>query len=90
MLVNCALELAATDPDAQRTVQTAFEAFRRTLEDCLERARERGEVGALVDPAATSTTLLGLLMSMRVFSRAGSPDATIQTLHDQALELLER
>ncbi|MEO0660648.1 MAG: TetR/AcrR family transcriptional regulator [Planctomycetota bacterium] len=90
MLVNCALELAATDPDAQRTVQTAFEAFRRTLEDCLERARERGEVGAQVDPAATSTTLLGLVMSMRVFSRAGSPDATIQTLHDQALELLER
>lgn len=90
MVINCALELAHSDTDAQRFVQRTLEVHEDFYAGLIRAGQEAGEIGAAIDPAATAKTLLALVMSMRVFARAGSSRATLRTLADQALELLER
>ena len=90
MVINCALELAHSDTDAQRFVQRTFETHEDFYAELIRAGQEAGEISSDIDPQATAKAMLALVMSMRVFSRAGSSRATLRTLADQALELLER
>ena len=90
MVINCALELAHSDTDAQRFVQHTLETHEDYYAGLIRAGQEAGEISSELDPAATSKALLALVMSMRVYSRAGSSRATVRTLADQALALLER
>ena len=89
MVINCALELAHSDPDAQRVVQRAFETHERSYQELIEAGQASGEFSETLDAAATSKALLALVMGMRVYSRAGASKATLRTLADQALALIE-
>ncbi len=90
MIVNCALELAHTDTAAQRTVQRTLEYHEQSYADLIRAAQGAGEIDAKLDADATAKALLAIVIGMRVFSRAGSSRATLRTLADQALGLLER
>lgn len=90
MIANCALELAHDDVAAQRIVQRGFERHRALLASQLRGAQAEGQVSATLDADALGTAILGLVLGMRSFARSGAPAAAIHTLHDQALELLER
>ena len=90
MLVNCALELAHSDTEAQRTVQRALEFHEQSYNDLIVAGQAAGEIRDDLDPAATAKAMLAIVMGMRVMSRAGTSKAALQTLADQALLLLER
>ena len=60
---------------------------------CRESAARRVEntrLRADLDAAATAKAMLAIVIGMRVYSRAGTSRATLKTLADQALDLLER
>jgi TetR/AcrR family transcriptional repressor of nem operon len=89
MLINCALELAHSDMAAQRQVQRAIEAHEQSFQDLIEAGQAAGEIPAQLDAAATAKSMLALVVGMRVFSRSGATKASLRTLADQALALLE-
>jgi TetR/AcrR family transcriptional repressor of nem operon len=90
MLLNCALELAHSDIEAQRAVQRGFEFHEQSYTDLIIAGQAAGEIHADLDAAATGKAMLAIVMGMRVLSRAGTSNAALQTLADQALLLLER
>jgi len=89
MVINCALELAHSDTAAQRAVQRAFEHHEQSYADLIRAAQAAGEVDGELDADATAKAMLAVVVGMRVFSRSGTSRATLRTLADQALELIE-
>ena len=55
----------------------------------IEAGQDAGEISAKLDAAATAKSMLALVVGMRVFSRSGATKASLRTLADQALALLE-
>ncbi len=90
MLLNCALELAANDTAAQRAVSRALEHHENCYADLIRAAQAEGEIRSTLDADATAKAMLAIVMGMRVYSRTNAPRATLRTLADQALDLLER
>ena len=89
MLINCALELAHSDTDAQRLVQQSFKIHERSFADLIKAGQATGEISLDLDAKATAQSMLAMVMGMRVFARAGSSRKTLRTLADQILELIE-
>ncbi len=90
MVINCALELAHSDADAQKVVRRSFKTHEKFFFERIVAAQEAGEVPSEIDAAATAKAILAIVMGMRVYSRAGAPKATLRTLADQALALIDR
>ncbi len=90
MAINCALELAHSDKAAQKAVLRAFKGHEKFLFEHIEAAQAAGELSAEIDAVATAKAMFVIVMGMRVYSRAGAPKATLRTLADQALALLDR
>ncbi len=90
MVINCALELAHSDADAQKVVRRSFKTHEKFFFERIVAAQEVGEVSSEIDAAATAKTVFAIVMGMRVLSRAGVPKATLRTLADQALALIDR
>ena len=88
MVINCALELAPHDPEAQAAVLRAFKDHENLYRDLIRAGQERGEIPDHLNAHETAKLLLGLVMGMRVYARAGAPRKTLRTLADQALALL--
>ena len=88
--INCALELAHRDKAAQKAVLRAFKGHEKFLLEHIEAAQAAGEVSAEIDAVATAKAMFAIVMGMRVYSRAGTPKATLRTLVDQALALIDR
>ena len=89
MAINCALELAHSDPAARKAVRRAFNTHERFFRDRIEAAQEAGELSREIDAAGTAKAILAIVMGMRVYSRAGASKATLRTLLDQALTMIE-
>jgi len=89
MIINCALELADHDPEAQVVVKRAFKVHARLFSSCIRAGQKSGEISPKLDAQATAQSMLGLVMGMRVYSRAGFPKTTIKTLAGQALALVD-
>jgi TetR/AcrR family transcriptional repressor of nem operon len=90
MLINCALELAHSDTGAQRAVQRGLEFHEQAYADLIRAGQAAGEISGELDAAATAKAMLAIVIGMRVVSRAGASKATLRTLADQGLLLLER
>ncbi len=90
MLINCALELAHSDTGAQRIVQRALEFHEQSYADLIIAGQQAGEISGELDAMATAKAMLAIVIGMRVVSRAGASRATLRTLADQILLLLER
>ena len=89
MVINCALELAHSDADAQKVVGRAFKTHEKFFAERIAAAQELGDISADIDSAATAKAILAIVMGMRVYSRAGASRATLRTLVDQALALID-
>ena len=90
MVINCALELAHNDTDAQKAVGRALKIHEKFFAERIVAAQEVGEISVEIDAAATAKAILAIVMGMRVYSRAGASKATLRTLVDQALALIDR
>lgn len=90
MVINCALELAHTDTTAQRAVQQTFETHEQAYADLIRKGQQAGDIDAKLDPVATAKGMLAIVIGMRVVSRSGASKATLTTLAEQALALVDR
>ncbi len=89
MVINCALEMAHSDTDAKNVVQRAFKTHEKFLFERIVAAQKTGDVSSELDASATAKAIFAIVMGMRVFSRAGASRATLRTLADQALALID-
>lgn len=89
MLVNCALELAHDDEDAQRIVKNAFARHEGLFAEQIIAGQASEEFSPEVDPIGTSKAMLALVMGMRVITRLGASKANLKVLFNQALALVE-
>jgi TetR/AcrR family transcriptional repressor of nem operon len=86
-LVNASLELAPKDEQVRKITTKALKFHEGFYQRLFEAARQRGDVEKSFDVAGKSSALLGMVLGMRVMSRAGMPRAALRTLHEQALSL---
>ena len=87
-LVNCATELAPKNRAVRDIVTKTLQAHAAFYQALLERAKDAGDLPGDFDAATQSTALLGLVLGMRVFARAGSETGTIRALRQQAQRIL--
>lgn len=90
MVINCALELAHSDKDAQKAVRRALKIHENFFLERIVAAQEAGDVSSEIDAPATAKAIFAIVMGMRVYSRAGAPKETLRMLVDQALALIDR
>ncbi|MEM7584752.1 MAG: TetR/AcrR family transcriptional regulator [Acidobacteriota bacterium] len=88
MVINCALERAYDDPEAQAVVQRALASNERLLRELIQAGQQIGEIDTAVDAAATAKAMMAIVMGMRVYSRSGADPDSVRILADQALRLI--
>ncbi|MEM7351887.1 MAG: TetR/AcrR family transcriptional regulator [Acidobacteriota bacterium] len=89
MVINCALELAHDDPEAQALVQSAIARHEGLLRHLIAAGQTAGDIDTTLDASATAKTMMALVMGMRVYSRSGADVDAVRTLADQAVALVE-
>ncbi len=77
-LVNAALELSPQDPKVRKVIERALDRHRSFYETSLNLARELGEVPSDLDPAQTASSMLGLVLGIRVMARQGMSSVVIK------------
>ncbi|GAA0481610.1 TetR family transcriptional regulator [Streptomyces sp. NPDC046215] len=88
-VTNTAVELAARDRAAARSVEESWNSLETALTSALMRARAQGELAAGRDPAALARMLMVLLQGMRVVGKVNPGPARLRDAADQALSLLD-
>ncbi len=88
MLLNCALETAHQDRQAQALVKKGLANHEKILHDLILEGQKTGEIDRNLDAGATAKTMMALVMGMRVYSRSGSDPQAVRTLADQAIRLV--
>lgn len=89
MIINCALELAHADDEAQSIVQRNFKSYERLFLNLIAEGQESGDIDASLDAPATAKSMMAIVIGMRVFARSGSPKSTIEALAHQAVALVD-
>lgn len=90
LLVNTALELSPHNEEIAAVVRSSFEEMERFFLEQLIRGQESGEISPDILPEQTAKSLLGLLVSLRVFSRSRRDLALFQSVADQAKALISK
>jgi TetR/AcrR family transcriptional repressor of nem operon len=85
MVINCAIELGHSDPDAQTVVKRSFGVFEKIFKKLVREGQASGDFSAELDPNTTAKALMGMVMGMRVYSRSGASRATLKALADQMM-----
>lgn len=88
MLLNCALETAHQDRQAQALVKKGLALHEKILHDLILDGQKAGEIDRELDVGTTTKTMMALIMGMRVYSRSGSDPQAVRTLADQAIRLV--
>ena len=86
--VNCALELAPRDDEIAEIVQQSMMSMQLFIRDQIARAIEEGDARKNLDPAAAAKTITALMLGIRVLARAGAPRSCLQSIPEQAIEML--
>lgn len=89
LLVNSALELAPRDADVAAVVQRAFAETEKFFHTMIEEGQATREINSDLDPEETARELLGLLLGLRVLTRAAAPESVVASLAQRATALLE-
>lgn len=89
LVVNCATEMAAHDPEAAGRVRRSFAVSQQMLEEVVRRGQQAGEIPAHADPAKLAMQLHNAWLGLRVQSRAGVDGAQLRKLIDASLALLD-
>ena len=87
-VVNMAIEQAPKDDVIRSFVLKTFERHEGLYRRLLESAKTKGEVAANFDPQSVARGLFALVVGMRVLARAGAKPGMIDSIRDQALQLL--
>ena len=88
MVVNGALELAPSDPEAKKRVLNAMSRHEQVHVNLIRQGQAEGDIDKNIDALKIGRAMLGLVFGMRVYTRAGATKETIRALADQAIELL--
>ncbi len=75
-LANSALDMAPRDGEAGKVVRDAFSNIRNVLRMLIEEAKEKGEIRPETDAKELASTLLSLLLGLKVLARA-APDKEV-------------
>lgn len=89
MVLNCALELAYDDPQAQSIVGRALARHEAVLRDLIHAGQRVGEIDAGVEVEPTVKSLMSMIMGMRIYSRSGSDPDAVKILAEQAIRLVD-
>lgn len=89
LLMNTALELSPHDEEIGEIVNQCLVHMEAFFVEQLERAKEDGEVPPELRSAETAKTLLALLVSLRVFTRARPDPDLLRTVAAKAETLLD-
>jgi len=89
LVVNCATELAAHDPEAASRVRRSFAVSQQVLEEVVRRGQQAGEIRAHADPVILAMQLHNAWLGLRVQARAGVDRVQLRKLIDAALALLD-
>jgi TetR/AcrR family transcriptional repressor of nem operon len=88
MVVNAAVEVVPSDPQAARRVAASWDTLETVLTSALTRARAQGEIPEQKDPRALARFLLVLLQGIRVLGRAQADPGRVRDAAEQALGIL--
>ena len=88
MVVNAAVEVVPSDPQAARRVAASWDTLETVLTSALTRARAQGEIPQQKDPRALARFLLVLLQGIRVLGRAQADPGRVRDAAAQALSIL--
>jgi TetR/AcrR family transcriptional repressor of nem operon len=90
LVINTALELAPSDDDVGQLVRRVLARHEKLLADLVRDGQASGEIGATDDPRQIAKALLGLIIGMRVYARAGLGPSYVTALRGQTTLLLDR
>ncbi|MDA0667731.1 MAG: TetR/AcrR family transcriptional regulator [Planctomycetota bacterium] len=88
-VVNCAVELAPFDEDAQAITQRSLREHEKWVEGLIRKAEAAGELPVSADPSGKAKALLAFILGLRVYARSGAPKSILRSHADQALHFLE-
>jgi TetR/AcrR family transcriptional repressor of nem operon len=84
LLVNSAIENAATDPEVAAVVRGHLARLERCFTAALRTAIGRGEIPAGVDPAARAKGLVATSQGLMVVGKANPDEEVLRTIVDNA------
>ena len=90
LVINTALELAPSDDDVGQLVRQALTRHEKILAELVRDGQKTGEIGATGEPRQIAKALLGLIIGMRVYARAGLGPSYAAAMRAQATMLLDR
>ena len=90
LVINTALELAPADDDVGQLVRQALARHENMLAALVRDGQKTGEIGATGEPRQIAKALLGLIIGMRVYARAGLGPSYAAAMRAQANMLLDR
>ena len=89
LIVNASLELAPHDEETGDVVRNALKTHEKILRGYVEEGQASGEITDAIEPKALAQTLLGLIIAMRVYARAGLPKSALKALREQSENLMD-
>lgn len=89
LLVNTVLEVAPHDAEIAGIVNSALQEVEGFFRECISDAAAEGTIRADIDAHGTARILLGLLLGMRVLTRATRHEAAIAAILSQVRRQLE-
>jgi len=87
-LINTASELAIHDKEVKTIVTKGLGEFEAFLRRGIEVAQARDDIASTVDAKATAKVLLALIVSIRVLGRGVYDKTALDTIADQAKQLV--
>jgi AcrR family transcriptional regulator len=88
LLIGTAAVEAVLHPAVRAMLHGSLAAFERELEERFRLARDRGEIGAAVDPATLARLASAVLHSLAVRARAGEVRATLEAIADSGVAMI--
>lgn len=88
LLVNTALELPHQPDNIKEIVRESLGAVEAFFDDMIRKGQARGSISKAIDPEETATSLLSLVIGLRVLSRGTSAPGDLAAIRSAALRLI--
>ena len=89
LMVNTALEMSPHDEEIAKYVDSRIAEVENFFHDCIVAAQAEGTIRPDVVPRSTAQTLLGLMIGLRVLTRATSHKSAIAAILAQVHSMLD-
>jgi AcrR family transcriptional regulator len=89
LIVACAVEFGASDPEFAQRVETLLKAREQHLRRLIEQGQADGSIPARIGADATARTLTCLMQGMRVVGKIGRTHSEMIEVVEQAMRLLD-